>query len=268
MTNTDDTRSLLDAVTDVARLAGDVALRHFKSALVVEWKGDGSPVTIADREAEAAARTWISARFPNDGIVGEEMGALDRGGSRRWIIDPIDGTKTFVHGVPLWGTLVAVANGNEILAGAAYFPALGEMLCAAPGAGCWWNGSRAWVSSVNRVADATVLTTDEQFEAAPERRDAWRTLASRARLVRSWGDCYGYLLVATGRAEAMVDGKLADWDAAALMPAIVEAGGTFTDWHGAATPFGGSAIATNAALATDVRALLSTTGPSASPSDR
>jgi histidinol-phosphatase len=246
---------LMEAVADVARVAGSVALQYFKSRVSIEAKSDGSPVTIADRSAEAAARDWIGARYPKDSIVGEEMAAQARG-ARRWIIDPIDGTRTFLRGVPLWGSLVAVADGDSVIAGAAYFPALDEMLCAGAGLGCWWNGARAFVSTVSELAQATVLTTDEQFAAAPGRRDAWRDLASRSGLARSWGDCYGYLLVATGRAEAMVDGALSDWDAAALMPALVEAGGVFTDWAGRATPFGGSAIATNAALASSVRAIV------------
>lgn len=250
------TGSLLQAVEEVARLAGEVAMRHFKSGLTVEIKGDGSPVTIADRSAERAAREWIESRFPADGIVGEELGVARESAARRWILDPIDGTKTFVRGVPLWGTLVAVAAGEDVLAGAAYFPAIGEMLVAARGEGCWWNGSRARVSMINRIADATVLTTDERFARTPERAHGWRTLAAQSAVSRSWGDCYGYLLVATGRAEAMMDGVLAAWDVAAFAPIVEEAGGVLTDWSGRRTAFGGSAIATNAALADTVRQLL------------
>ena len=248
---------LLGAVAEVARAAGDIANRHFGSHLTVDIKSDGSPVTAADRAAEAAARAWIMARFPEDDILGEELETLERGARRRWVIDPIDGTRSFVRGVPLWGTLVAVADGERVIAGAAYFPALGELLCAAPGEGCWWNDVRTKVSQTPTVSAATVLTTDERFAAAPARRQAWERLANCASISRSWGDCYGYLLVATGRADVMVDGQLALWDAAALMPAIVEAGGVFTDWGGAPTAFGGSAIATNAALAAEARALLS-----------
>ena len=250
------TDTLLHAAADVARVAGDVALRHFRGALHVETKGDGSPVTIADRAAEAAARAWLADRFPADGILGEEEGLTHGTSGRRWIVDPIDGTKTFVRGVPLWGTLVAVAAGDEVLAGAAYFPAVGEIVAAAPGAGCWWNGARCHTSSVSTLGTATVLTTDEQFTHRPDRRDAWRRLAGTAGIVRSWGDCYGYLLVATGRAEAMLDGIVGDWDAACFLPIVEEAGGVFTSWEGARTPFGGSAIATNAALAAQVRALV------------
>jgi histidinol-phosphatase len=248
--------ALRDAVADVARRAGQVALEYFRRDIAVETKRDGSPVTVADRTAEQTAREWIAKRFPNDGIVGEELPAVNPTARRQWIVDPIDGTKTFVRGVPLWGTLVAVCESSDVVAGAAFFPALDEMLVAARGSGCWWNGARASVSNVAEVKHATVLTTDERFTAVPAGRDGWQRLASRAALSRSWGDCYGYLLVATGRAEVMVDAIAAQWDTAALQCCIVEAGGVFTDWKGAPTAFGGSAIATNAALAAEARALI------------
>ena len=247
---------LLEAVTEVARIAGDAALRHFRRGVAVEWKSDGSPVTIADREAEQAARAWIGRRYPDHGILGEEQGETGVGSKYRWVVDPIDGTKTFVRGVPLWGTLVAIAMGEEVVAGAAYFPAVGEMIAAAPGAGCWSNGTRCQVSSVTTLADATVLTTDERFPHTPQHVEGWRSLAARSAVARSWGDCYGYLLVATGRAEVMTDGIVGPWDTAALYPIITEAGGVFTDWSGRATGFGGSAIATNAALAREARTIL------------
>jgi histidinol-phosphatase len=253
---TDDRSLLLEAVAEVARLAGNVALGYFKSSVTIETKADGSPVTIADRAAEDAARAWIASRFPSDGIEGEERGANPVKSRRRWIIDPIDGTKSFVRGVPLWGSLVAVCEGNEVIAGAASFPAVGEELAAALERGAWWNGASCSVSSINSMADATVLTTNPQFRLTPDLKPAWDRLAAAARMARGWGDCYGYLLVATGRAEVMVDGALTDWDAAALYPAIVEAGGVFTDRSGRSTPFGKSAVATNAALATETRRLL------------
>jgi histidinol-phosphatase len=246
----------MEAAAEVARVAGDVANGYFRAAIQTELKADGSPVTIADREAERAARDWLARRFRGDAIIGEEFGGTEVTADRAWIVDPIDGTKTFIRGVPLWGTLVGVSVRGEVVAGAAYFPALGELLHAAVGEGCWWNGSRARVSDVATLEEAMVVTTDEHFKAAPERGRPWASLAERALMSRSWGDCYGYLLVATGRAEVMTDAKLSLWDAAALYPAITEAGGVFTDWTGSATPFGGSAIATNAALADEVRAML------------
>jgi histidinol phosphatase-like enzyme (inositol monophosphatase family) len=245
--------ALLEAVQVVARAAGDVALRHYRTALAVESKQDGSPVTIADREAERAARDWLAQRFPADGILGEEFGATEGTSGRRWLLDPIDGTKSFVRGVPLWGTLVAVAEGDTVLAGAAYFPAVGEIVAAAPGEGCWWNGRRAQVSEVDTLARATSLVTDDRTFDAVERTSGWHALAAATGIARGWGDCFGYLLVATGRAEIMVDPIINPWDAACFLPIMEEAGGVFTDLSGARTAFGGHAIATNAALADTAR---------------
>jgi histidinol phosphatase-like enzyme (inositol monophosphatase family) len=191
--------------------------------LAIEAKGDGSPVTIADRTAEEAAREWLSRRFPEDGMLGEEFGAHQPGARRRWLIDPIDGTKTFVRGVPLWGTLVAVCESQTILAGAACFPAVDEIIAAAPGLGCWWNGTRAHVSTTSSIDAATVLTTDERFLRDPEKGEGWRRLSRAAAVSRTWGDCYGYLLVATGRADVMVDPVVAAWDAAPFVPVVTEA---------------------------------------------
>jgi len=253
---TTEPSSLMEAAAEVARLAGDVANGYFQRAVDLEVKADGSPVTAADRAADTAARAWLARRFAGDRIVGEEFGETTQRGDRVWFIDPIDGTRTFIRGVPLWGTLIGVAIEGEVVAGAAYFPALNEMLHAGTGAGCWWNGARARVSMVSSLENAAVVTTDEQFRAAPHCRERWQELASRASISRTWGDCYGYLLVATGRAEVMVDGRLSGWDAAPFFPALSEAGGVLTDWSGTPTPLGGSAIATNAALATTVRDLL------------
>jgi len=250
---------------ELARITGMVALRHYRTNLAVETKADGSPVTVADRAAETAARAWVQSRFPQDGVLGEELGEERPGAARRWIIDPIDGTKSFVRGAPLWGSLVALCEGERVLAGAAYFPAVDELVAAAPGAGCWWNGSRCQVSTVSALADATVLTTDERFPERPERAAPWRALARAASVSRTWGDCFGYLLVATGRAEVMCDGTMSVWDAAALQPIIEEAGGVFTDWMGVPTAFGGSAVATNRSLADEVRAVLAQTNPSTPP---
>jgi histidinol phosphatase-like enzyme (inositol monophosphatase family) len=253
---TPDRDTLLAAVSDVARVAGRVALGSYRARIAIETKPDGSPVTDADRAAERAAREWIERAFPNDGILGEEFGTARPDAERRWLVDPIDGTKTFVRGVPLWGTLIAVVEREEVIAGAAYFPVLDEMVAAARGAGCFWNGARCAASEVSDLARATVVTTDERFTSKPERRAGWERLAARAALSRSWGDCYGYLLVATGRAELMADAVLSPWDAAAVMVVVEEAGGSFTDWSGARTAFGGSAIASNRMIGDEARRLL------------
>ena len=247
---------LMNAVEEVARLAGDLACDYFRERPPAETKADGSPVTIADRAAERAAREWIAARFPNDSTIGEEYGVDAKSSARRWIVDPIDGTKSFVRGVPLWGTLIAVCEADIVLAGAVYCAAVGEMLVSAVGEGCWHNGSRARVSAIAAIKESTVLTTGMSFDQTPEREVGWRRLASAAGVARTWGDCYGYLLVATGRAEVMTDAIAADWDTAAVQRCVVEAGGVFTDWSGNATPFGKSAIATNAMIAEGARRIL------------
>jgi histidinol phosphatase-like enzyme (inositol monophosphatase family) len=251
-----DSRVLLDACAELAKLAGQKALSHYSPAIAVDLKADGSPVTRADREAEQLAREWLAQRFPADAVLGEEFGAGGAGGAgRRWVIDPIDGTRSFVKGVPLWGTLIAVMEGDEVLAGAAAFPACGEWIAAARGEGAWWNGSRARVSGVAALADATLLHTGTPFDDAG-RRARWDALGDRAGTVRTWGDCFGYLMVATGRAEVMMDPRLNVWDAASVMVIVEEAGGAFSDWTGARTATGIGGIATNAALAGAVRAEL------------
>lgn len=252
--------TLLQAVEEVARLAGQVALERFREGVAVEWKGDGSPVTIADRAAERAARDWISARFPADTILGEEFGLTGGADKRRWLIDPIDGTKSFVAGAPLWGTLIAVVDGPDVVAGAINCAAAGELVAAAPGQGAWWNGSRCRVSTNSSLSQATVLTTDERFPQRPARRRAWDALAGHARVARTWGDCFGYVLVATGRADVMVDDRMNPWDSACLLPILEEAGGTLTDWRGRRTAFGGDTIGTNGLLGPAVRTILGATG--------
>lgn len=249
------TSSLLEAVHEVARLCGDVAYRHFRTALAVELKADGSEVTTADREAEAATRDWIKRRFPKDAILGEELGTEGDPGQRRWLIDPIDGTRSFVRGVPLWGSLIAVELDGVVLAGAINCPATGDFVVAARGEGCWHNGARASVSSVGELSNATVLATDARFRRTPSRAARCAAVSERVAIARSWGDCYGYVLVATGRAELMVDDRMKPWDVAALVPVIEEAGGVFTDWQGRGG-IGPDAVATNALLADEFRRLL------------
>lgn len=243
---------ILNTVEEVARLCGDAALRHFRKGLDVEFKNDGSEVTRADREAEAVAREWIGRRFPDDAVLGEEFGWEQKPGGRRWIIDPIDGTRSFVRGVPLWGSLVALEENGVVVAGAINCAATGDFLVAARGHGCWHNGSRTSVSTTGSFTTATILTTDSRFLAHPKRLQKWLELGSQVANARDWGDCYGYVLVATGRADLMVDDRMSPWDVAALIPVIEEAGGVFTDWEGR-PGIGPDAIASNATLARPFR---------------
>lgn len=259
MTRAASTESLLQAVRECADLAGSVAFAHYRKDVAVEWKRDGSPVTVADRAAEEAAREWIRPRFPADGILGEEFGEMPGTSGRRWVIDPIDGTKAFVRGVPLWGSLVAVVEEEHVLAGAACFPGTGESIAAAVGCGSWHDRTRARVSTVADLGSATVLVTDALAFASPAGRERWEKLTASAAVSRTWGDAFGYLMVATGRAEVMVDAVVNAWDIACFLPIIEEAGGVFTDFNGNVTAFGGHSIATNAGLAAASRRILCST---------
>ena len=254
-------QSLLQAVAEVARLAGATAMGYFGRQLDIELKGDGSPVTRADREAEQAARAWIDVRFPADGVLGEEFGETRPGSRRRWLLDPVDGTKSFVKGVPLWGTLIAVVEGEDVLAGALAFPATGEVLAAARGEGAWRDGQRLRVSEVETLEQATLVSTDLAFRDAPKCGAAWRRLGEQGAVQRTWGDCFGYRLVAEGGAEAMTDARLKPWDAAAVMVLVEEAGGTCFDWQGRHDWQGTHGlIACNARLAVLLRAALTSEG--------
>lgn len=248
----------LEAAEELARGAGEITLRYFGDRVPADSKGDGSPVTLADREAELFLREGIRRRFPHHGILGEEFGEEGAGSEVRWILDPIDGTRSFMRGVPLYGVLVGIESEGEPVVGVAHFPALGgEMVSAALGLGCRWNGRVARVSETTTVEGAGLLTTDpERVLATPELSRGWRDLSGRTDLVRSWGDAWGHVLVATGRAEIMVDAVLSPWDAAPLLPILQEAGGRFTDLSGASTIHGGSGVSTNGLLHDEVLRVL------------
>lgn len=247
---------LLEFSVALARGAGDISLKYFRKQPETSRKADGSYVTIADREAEDYLRRQIAERFPDDGVLGEEEGELTGRSGRRWIVDPIDGTFAFVHGVPLYGVLVACEIDGAPTIGVVHMPALNEIVSAATGAGCSFNGEPARVSATRSLADALLLCTNFRECAKHGFRDAAELLQHRARSSRTWGDCYGYVLVATGRADVMVDPVMNLWDCAPLLPILEEAGGTFTDWNGVGTIDGGNAIATNGLLFDEVMALV------------
>jgi len=239
---------LLELAVEIARGAGEITLQYFRKQPETSRKSDGSFVTIADRQAESYLRQRIGERFPDDGILGEEEGETRGKSGRRWILDPIDGTFAFVHGVPLYGVLIAVEIEGEISVGVVNLPALGELVAAAKGLGCFLNGEPARVSATAELKDALLLSTS--FVGATE------LLQARAKVSRTWGDCYGYVLVATGRADVMVDRVMNLWDCAPLLPIMEEAGGTFTDWRGVRTADGGNSIATNGMLFGEVMSLI------------
>jgi len=261
-THTPDYTARLELALAAAREAGKITLEHFRrDDLEVQRKGDDSPVTAADREAEEHLRRRIAEAFPSDGIVGEELPERQGTSGYRWILDPIDGTKSFIHGVPLYGTLVAVEHDTQSVVGVILIPALGECVYAAAGQGAWYvsgdaSRRRAKVSECPRLADALFLTSEVRNFDQVGRRDAYDRLQAAARLTRTWGDCYGYLMVATGRAELMVDPVMNVWDAAALLPILEEAGGRFTDWQGRRSIRSGQGIATNRRLLDQVLAIV------------
>ena len=238
-------RELLDFAVSLARLAGDHTLKYFGGVVDHDAKGDGSPVTIADREAEQLIRDRVLDRFPDHGILGEEFGETNAGARVRWILDPIDATRSFMRGVPLYGVLIGIEVDGVPAVGVANYPPLAELVAAASGLGCTLNGAPCRVSPVTRLEDSVVLTTDvERILARPE-GPGWRSLQQRCAFSRTWGDCYGHMLVATGRAEAMVDPEMKAWDAGPFLTIATEAGGRFTTREGEATIHGGSGISTN-----------------------
>ncbi len=242
----------LKFAVEISRGAGDITLKYFRNSPDTSKKSDGSFVTIADREAEAYLRKRILERFPDDGILGEEEGETKGGSRRRWILDPIDGTFAFVHGVPFYGVLIGLEIDGEPSAGVVNIPALDEIVYAAKGLGCFLNGNSVRVSRTGRLEEGLLLCTDfnacHKYGVGP----AVDELQRRAKTSRTWGDCYGYVLVATGRAEVMLDPVMNIWDCAPLLPIMEEAGGTFTDLSGNRTVNGGNAIATNGLLFDEV----------------
>jgi histidinol-phosphatase len=247
---------LLAVAIEAAWRGGRRTLAYFNTGTPTETKADRTPVTAADREAEAIMRRTIAAAFPSHAILGEEEGETPGTAPIRWIIDPLDGTRTFVRGVPLYGTLVGVEVRDEPVVGVIYMPALDEMVAAARGEGCTWNGRPCRVSAEACLDQALLVVTDECTARA--RSAAYDRLAGRTAMQRTWADCYGYVLVATGRAEIALDPVMNVWDCAALLPVVEEAGGRFTDWGGRRTIRGGEAVATNGALHDDVLLLLGT----------
>jgi myo-inositol-1(or 4)-monophosphatase len=250
-------RDLLDFAVEIAHQAGRSTLAHYQTGVEVETKTDQSPVTIADRSAERMLRARIERRFPDHAVLGEEYGATgSSGASCRWILDPVDGTQSFVHGVPLFATLIGVEVDGEARVGVAYFPALDEMVYAAHGLGARWNGRPCHVSSRAALAEATLCYTSVDGFHRTGRVGALDRLIAATRTQRGWGDAYAHALVATGRTDLAVEPVMNIWDNAPLLPILAEAGGRFSDWTGAARIDGGDAVSTNGLVHDQVLALL------------
>ena len=249
----------LEHARNIAYQAGDLTLRYFNNAngLAVERKDDESPVTIADRETEQLLRQKIAERFPDDAIFGEEFPPLEGTSGYRWILDPIDGTKSFICGVPLYSVLIGLEHEGQCMGGVIALPALGELVWAGRGLGAWLESKqrepkRCRVSECSNLAEATFLTSEVLGFDQYKRREVYDHLERSTRFTRTWGDAYGYTLIATGRADVMVDPAMAVWDAAPLLVILEESGGRFTDWQGNATIYGGEGVATNGLLHEEV----------------
>lgn len=254
-------RDYLEFAVETAYLAGRLTVGYFQTGVRPDVKDDNTPVTVADRQAEELIRGRIEKRFPRHAIVGEEYGTKEtEGASHSWFIDPIDGTKSFVRGVPLYAVLIGLEIEGQVQAGAAYYPALDEMLAAATNEGCWWNGRRARVSTVSRLDEAVVTHSDVANFARCGRSEAWERIEQATYYRAGWGDAYGYLLVATGRVELMLDPLMNPWDCGPFPPILKEAGGYFGDWQGNVTIHGGEALSTTQKLLPEVLALIRGTG--------
>ena len=245
----DASEALVGAAREIAADAGALTLRWFgRRDLGVTWKRDGTEVTEADRAAERLVRDRIGEQFPDDAIFGEEEGGAIRPEGRTWIVDPIDGTRGFVRGVPLYATLVALVDPHGPLVGVIDLPVLGQTLAAGRGTGCWLDDHRCSVSHHAELSGALVNTSDyNTFE--PTQFEALR---SRGAMMRTWGDAYGYFLVATGQAEAMIDPVCETWDLAPMPVIMSEAGGIFTDVEGRPEYRNRNGIATNGVIHDEV----------------
>lgn len=251
----------LEVAIAAAKAAGEVALRYFRHDLTVEYKADRSPVTAADRECERCIVEILRAAYPDYGVLGEE-GGEQSGSGARWIIDPIDGTKSFVRGIPFFATLIGLEEEGDVTTGVIYAPAQDELLYAQKGSGAFDRGGPIHVSSVRDLAAAMLVFGGPNVLRQSGHWSAYERLVDRSGRQRGYGDYFGYTFVARGQAEAMVDADLKPWDLAALKIIVEEAGGRFTDFAGRATIYGGSAVASNGLVHDEILTLLGAGTPS------
>lgn len=249
-----DHRTRLDFALEITEQAAELILQHYQSqTLGIESKADDSPVTVADKGAERLIRDALGAKFPDDGILGEEFDDVASSNGYRWILDPIDGTKPFIYGVPLFGTLVGIEFKGRMVAGVCRLPALNEVMYAVEGQGAWWKigdaePTRAKVSNATDLAQARLMFTEPTSDIRCGRGEVLPKLLHQVRIARGWGDCYGHMLVATGRADIAVDPQMSAWDIAALIPIVREAGGSCTDWKGDENIIGGDGVSVTPGL--------------------
>jgi histidinol-phosphatase len=251
-------RNRYELGVETAHKAGQLAKRYFDGTFTIEWKSDSSPVTVADREAELLLRQTLLAAFPNDGFLGEEFGDTPGTSGFRWIIDPIDGTRSFVRGIPLWATLVGLEYKDEQIAGIVDAPALGQAYRALRGDGAYRNDHRIRVSDVNDLSEALVFYSSLSWFIKEGHQETFLELIRRTERTRGFGDFYGFVLVAQGSGELMVEHGVHAWDVAAIKPLIEEAGGRFSDWNGGPSIHRPDVIVSNGNLHDEALAILQT----------
>lgn len=244
--------AVLDDAIDIATRAGDLALGHWRTDLAVDSKSDGTEVTVADRGAEVLVRELVAERFPADAVVGEEFPDTPGTSGRSWIVDPIDGTYGFVRGVPLFSTLLSMYDDEGCAVGVIRLPALGLTVAAARGVGCHLDGVVTHVSTTSTVSGALLCTSD--WSAASS--DQLAAVHGAGLNMRTWGDGYGYAMVATGAADGMLDPICSPWDLAPMPVIITEAGGRFTDLTGVTRHDGGHGLASNGLVHDELLALV------------
>ncbi len=244
----------LDFAVETAWIAGELTLEFFRLGVETELKSDRTPVTEADRGAEELIRSRIAETFPGDIVVGEEFGtsgtAADPDGAdgRRWYVDPIDGTRSFIRGVPLYGILIGLEVSGRVEVGVAHFPGIGETVAAAAGHGCTLNGEPVRVCSTTSLKESYVSFGDPGLFVDARHRRAWRRMMKDTACRVGWSDAYGHALVATGRLELMVDPQMNAWDCGPFPVILREAGGRFGDWDGNETIHGDRAFSTTRQL--------------------
>ena len=236
---------ILQAAVHAAHAAGDIARHYFKTNLTVEIKADRTPVTKADRECEACIVDVLRMQFPDYGFLGEELGEQPGNRSVRWIIDPIDGTKNFIRGIPFFATLIALEEDGEVTAGVMYAPALDDLLYAQKGQGAFANGKQVYVSDVNRLQDAMLIHGGlNDLKARPCWHPFLRLVDATSRQ-RGFGDALGHSLVVQGLAEVALEPEIKPWDVAATKIILTEAGGRFSDFAGTPSIYTGDAVISN-----------------------
>ncbi|HEY2787680.1 MAG TPA: inositol monophosphatase family protein [Fimbriiglobus sp.] len=251
-----DWSSRYEVAVTAAKQGGDLARSIFDTAFDVEWKEDNSPVTVADKGAERAIRALVARHFPNDGFLGEEDGHVPGTTGFRWIVDPIDGTRSYVRHIPIWATLVGLEYKGEQIGGVAYVPCLGEMYRALRGDGAYCNDRPIRVSPVTELSKALLCYSSIGWFRKAGKERTFLELAAKTERQRGFGDFYGFVLVASGSADAMVEHGVRPWDVAATKALVEEAGGRFTDWDGNCTIDRPDVLATNGHLHDAVRTIL------------